>query len=147
MDTEMKTKKELTKKDIIIARFITVIILAVLITFSMSSISKEKKVNHETQNSIDKFTFDRAQDIASSVADILLTRLAENEEYGVNAPKIEEISGEKVIYIVEDTFNEDENLIEIKVTTKSKDVTTIITTDINRETKRKERINVKYLYN
>jgi hypothetical protein len=73
-------------------------------------------------------------------------RISEDATYGVNTQSAEDFLSGKVIYIVEDTFSEDNNLIEIKVTAKSKDVTTIITTDINRETRRKERINVKYLY-
>jgi hypothetical protein len=146
MFEENKIFRKFRKRDIMVARFIAILILGGMVTYGISSISEEEKVNQDKQNSLDKFAYDRAHDIASSVADILLTRLAENESYGVNTPPKEELSDEKVTYIVEDNFNQDDNLIEIKVTAKSKDVTTVITTDINRETKRKERINVKYLY-
>jgi len=133
-------------RDIMIARFITILILGGIVTYGISNISQDSKVNQNTQNSVDKFAYDRAHDIASSVADILLMRISEDATYGVNTPAAEDFSGGKVTYIVEDTFFENDNLIEIKVTTKSKDVTTIITTNINRETRRKERINVKYEY-
>ena len=95
---------------------------------------------------MDNFAYNRARDIASSVSEILLMRIEEDASYGVNTSSVEDLLSGKVTYIVEDTFSEDNNLIEIKVTAKSKDFTTIITTDINRETKRKERINIKYLY-
>ena len=127
-------------------RFITIIILVSMVTYGISSISEDSKVNQDKQNIIDNFAYNRARDIASSVADILLMRISEDPTDGVNTPSAEDLLSGKVIYIIEDTFSEDHNLIEIKVTAKSKDFTTIITTDINRETKRKERINVKYVY-
>ena len=129
-----------------LVRFITVIILSGMVTYGLSSISESSKVNQDTQNILDNFAYNRARDIASSVSEILLMRIEEDASYGVNTSSVEDLLSGKVTYIVEDTFSEDNNLIEIKVTAKSKDFTTIITTDINRETKRKERINIKYLY-
>ena len=146
MVEEIKIFRKFRKRDIMVARFIAILILGGMVTYGISSISEEEKVNQDKQNSVDKFAYDRAQDIASSVADILLMRLSDEETYGVNTAETENLPAGKITYIVEDNFNEDDNLIEIKVTAKSKDITTVITTDINRETKRKERINVKYLY-
>jgi hypothetical protein len=78
--------------------------------------------------------------------EILLSRLSEDPAYEDNVQATDIFIGGTATYIVEETFIEDDNLIEIKVTSKSNGVTTIITTDINRETKRKERINVRYEY-
>jgi len=128
------------------AKFIMIMVLGGMITNGITSFSQNNNVNQDTQNYLDDFTYNHANDIASSVADILLTRLSEDPTYEDKAQATDDFFGGTATYIVEETFLEDDNLIEIKVTSKSNGVTTIITTDINRETKRKERINVRYEY-
>jgi hypothetical protein len=128
------------------AKFIVIIILGGMVTYGISKIAQDSRVNQDTQNSLVNFVYNRAHDITSSMADILLKRISEDEKYRVNSQETEDILGGKAYYTVKDTFFEDDSLINIKVTAKFNDVTTIVTTDIDRETKKKKRVNVSFVY-
>ncbi|MGB5896035.1 MAG: hypothetical protein WBG58_17805 [Ignavibacteriaceae bacterium] len=121
-----------------------IMVLGGIVTYGITNFSQNNKVNQGTENSPDNFAYNRAYDLASSMADILLKRISDDATDIGNARATEDFLGRKAAYIVEETFIEDDNLFEIKVTTKSEDVTTIFTTYICPETKRKERINVRY---
>jgi len=129
-----------------IARFLTIIILGGMVTYGISSISQNSEVNQGTQNSLDNFVKNRSHDITNNMADILLKRVSEDENYRVNNQATEDVLGGKANYTVKDALFEDDSLIEIKVTAKFNDVTTIVTTDIDRETKQKKRVNVSLVY-
>ena len=76
----------------------------------------------------------------------LLNRISKYAAYRVNSPETESLYGGEAAYTVTDTYIENENLIEIQVTAKVNDVTNTITYNIDRETKRKKSINIKYVY-
>jgi len=127
------------------AKFILIIILGGMVTYGISSFSQDK-LSQGTQNSLDNFIYRRAHDITNNMADILLKRISDDEKYRVNSQETEDVLGGKANYTVKDTFFENDSLIEIKVTAKFNDVTTIVTTDIDRETRQKKRVNVSFVY-
>jgi len=133
-------------KSFFIAKIIVIIILGGMVTYGISNIFQNSNEKKDTQISPDDFVYNRAHDIASTVSEILLKQLPDDETFNVNTRTTEKFFGGKVTYVVEDNFFENDSLIEIKVTAKYNDVTTIITTDISRETKQKKRINVSYVY-
>jgi hypothetical protein len=129
-----------------IARLLVIIFLGGMITYSLSTISQSSTVKQNIEISADDFVYNRAQDIANSMADILLMQISDDATFKVNTLAKENFFGGKATYIVEDNFFENDSLIQIKVTAIYNDSKTIITTDINRETKQKEGINVSYQY-
>ena len=133
-------------KNFSMAKFIVIIILGGMVTYGISNISPNSKVNHDTQNSLDNFVYSRAHNITNNMADILLKRISEDEKYRVNSLTTEDVLGGKANYTVKDTFFENDSLIKIMVTAKFNDVTTIVTTDIDRETRQKKRVNVSFVY-
>jgi len=139
-------QKKYKMKNFSMAKFIVIIILGGMVTYGISNISQNSEVDQGAQNSLDNFVTKRAHDITNNMADILLKRISEDEKYRVNSQATEDVSGGKANYTVKDTFFEDDSLIQIKVTSKFKDVTTIVTTDIDRETKQKKRVNVSFVY-
>ena len=133
-------------KNLSITKFIVIIILGGIATYGISSISQNSYGNQGTQNPLDNFVYNRAHDITNKMADILLKRTIEDENYRVNSRATEDVLGETVNYTVNDSFFDDDSLIQIKVTAKFNDVTTIVTTDIDRETRQKKRVNVSFMY-
>ncbi len=98
------------------ARFIMIIVLGGMFTFGVNNITLNSTVNQGTQNSVDNFSITRAHDIAGSMTDILLMRIANDATYRVNTEATEDLYGGEVTYSVEDTFFESDNLIKISVT-------------------------------
>ena len=133
-------------KNLSIAKFIVIIILGGIVTYGISSFSQNSDGNQGTQNPLDNFVYNRAHDITNKMADILLKRISEDENYRVNSRATEDVLGGKANYTVKDSFFDDDSLIQIKVTAKFNDVTTIVTTDIDRETRQKKRVNVSFMY-
>jgi len=133
-------------KNLSIVKFIVIILLGGIVTYGISSISQNSYGNQGTQNPLDNFVYNRAHDITNKMADILLKRTIEDENYRVNGQATEDVLGETVNYTVNDSFFDDDSLIQIKVTAKFNDVTTIVTTDIDRETRQKKRVNVSFMY-
>jgi hypothetical protein len=50
------------------AKFIMIMVLGGMITYGITSFSQNNKINQDTQNSLDNFTYNHANDIASSVS-------------------------------------------------------------------------------
>lgn len=110
------------------ARFIMIIVLGGMVTFGVSNITLNSTLNEGKNNSVYKFGFNRAHDIASSITDILLMRLGNDIDYRVNTAETEYLFGGEAAYSVEDTFFEDDSLIEIRVDAKFNGITkTVIT--------------------
>jgi hypothetical protein len=110
------------------ARYIMIIVLGGMFTFGISNISQNSTVNQGTQNVVDNFSSSRARDIASSMTDILMMRIANNLDYRVETEMSENLDGGEAAYIVEDTFFEGDSLVKVKVAAEYNDVTkTIIT--------------------
>jgi hypothetical protein len=100
------------------ARFIMLIVLGGMVTFGVSNITLNSTLNGGTNNSVYKFGFNRAHNIAGSITDILLMRLGNDINYRVNTPVTENLFGGEATYSVGDTFFEDDSLIEIRVEAK-----------------------------
>jgi len=105
------------------AKFIMIVVLAGMVTFGISNINLNNTLNGGTNNSVYKFGFNRAHDIAGSITDVILMRLANNRTYRVNNPATEDLFGGEATYFVEDTFFEDDSLIEITVTARFNGIT------------------------
>ena len=142
---EKKLTQKFKTKGFIKAGFIMIIILAGIVTYGISNSSRNSTVNQGTQNSVDNFADSRAHDIASSMAEKLLVRLSDDATYRVNTRETEHLNGGEATYTVKDTFFENDNLIEIKVTAKFSDVMNITTYYIDRESNRKKSINVRFV--
>jgi hypothetical protein len=110
------------------ARFIMIIVLGGMVTFGISNISLNSTLNRGTNNSVYRFGYHRAHDIAGSITDILLMRIANNATYRVNTPATEDLFGGEATYSVGDTFFENDSLIEITVNANFNGITkTVIT--------------------
>lgn len=110
------------------ARFIMIIVLGGMVTFGISNISLNSTLNRGTNNSVYRFGYNRAHDIAGSITDILLMRIANNATYRVNTPATEDLFGGEATYSVGDTFFENDSLIEITVNANFNGITkTVIT--------------------
>jgi hypothetical protein len=116
------------------ARFIMIIVLSGMVTFGISNITQNSTVSQGTDNTVDNFSNNRAHDIASSITDILLMRIANNVEYRVETEVSEDLDNGEATYTVEDTFFEGDSLIKITVAAEFNDVTKTITTYIDKPT-------------
>jgi hypothetical protein len=143
MEKNMNQKFKI--KGFIKAEFIMIIILGGIVTYGISNNSQNSTVNRGAQNSVDNFTYSRAHDIASSMADILFERISDDTTYRVNTRVTEHLNGGEAAYTVKDAFIENDNLIEIKVTAKFNDVMNMTTHYLDREAKQKKRINVRFV--
>ena len=75
------------------ARYIMIIVLGGMFTFGISNINQNSTVGQGTQNVVDNFSNNRAHDIASSMSDILLMRIANDLEYRVETEVSEQMFG------------------------------------------------------
>jgi len=110
------------------ARFIMIIVLGGMFTFGINNITQNSTISQGTQNTVDNFSKSRARDIASSMADIILMRLANDLTYRVNTQETENLYGGEVSYIVEDTFFEGDSIVKITVASEFNGVGKILTT-------------------
>ncbi len=106
------------------AKFIMIFILGGMVTYGISNITINSTLNQDTQNSVDIFANSRAQVIANSMADILLERISDDPTYRETRATEDHLGG-KATYIVKDAFFDNEDLIEITVIAKYKDVKNI----------------------
>jgi hypothetical protein len=105
-----------------------IIVLGGMVTFGVSNITLNSTLNRGTNNSVYKFGINRAHNIAGSITDVLLMRIANNPTYRVNTPVTENLFGGEAVYTVENTFFEDDSLIEIRVDAEFNGITkTVIT--------------------
>ena len=111
-----------------------IIILGGMVTYDISGISHNSKTNQGTQNSVDVFSINRAENIAKSMTDILLTRLANDLEYRTKSKVPVNMFGGKVTYAVEDTYAENDSRIKIIVVAKYNSAKKITTTYITKQT-------------
>ena len=105
------------------ARFIMIVVLSGMVTFGISNITQNSTINQGTQNVVDSFSANRAHDIAGSMSDILLMRIANDVEYRVETEVSEPLFGGEVTYIVEDAFFEGDSLVRITVAAEFNGVT------------------------
>jgi len=103
------------------ARFIMIIVLGGIVTFGLNNINLNRTLNLGTQNAVDKFSITRAHDIAGSMADILLMRIANDRTYRVYTQETEDLFGGEADYTVEDTFFDGDSLIKINVSANYND--------------------------
>ena len=112
------------------AKYLLIVVLGAMVTFGVSNITQNSVVGQGTKNSVDNYSINRVQNIAMSMTDILLTRLADDLEYRTESEALVELFGGKVTYTVEDNFSENDSRIKIKVVAVYNTATKIITTYI-----------------
>jgi hypothetical protein len=100
-----------------------IIVLSGIVTYGISNITQNSTVTQGTQNVVDNFIYNRAHDVAGSMTDILMMRIANDLEYRVVTKKSEPLFGGEATYVVEDTFFDNDSLIKITVTGKFNDIT------------------------
>jgi hypothetical protein len=109
------------------ARFIMIIVLGGMFTFGLNNITLNRTVNQGTQNTVDNFSINCAHDIASSMTDILLMRIANDVTYRVNTEETEDLFGGETAYTVKDTYFNGDSLIKILVSSNYNDVVKSVT--------------------
>ncbi len=110
------------------ARYIMIIVLGGMLTFGIANINQNSVVTQGTQNVVDNFSTNRAHDIAGSMTDILVMRMANDLEYRVETEVSEDLDGGEATYTVEDAFFNGDSLVKVKVAAEYNDITkTIIT--------------------
>jgi hypothetical protein len=104
------------------ARYIMIIVLGGIVTFGLNNISLNRTLNLGTQNAVDNFNITRAHDIAGSMTDILLMRIANDRTYRVNSQETEDLFGGEAAYTVRETFFDGDSLIKIRVSANYNEV-------------------------
>ncbi|MEJ2193739.1 MAG: hypothetical protein P8X73_02630 [Ignavibacteriaceae bacterium] len=108
-------------------RYIMILVLGAIITYSITNISLNQKTSQGTQNSVDYYSYNIAHNIANSIIDVILIRLANNVNYRITSPTTEQINGGYVTYTVQSDSLDGEDLIKIVASSKYNGVTKSIT--------------------
>jgi len=116
------------------SRYIMIVILGGMITYGIANINQNSAVTQGTQNVVDNFASNRAHDIAGSMSDILMMRIANDATYRANTQTTEDLFGGEVTYIVEDTFFDGDSLIKITVTAEFNDIEKLVISYIDQPT-------------
>jgi len=116
------------------ARYIMIVVLGGMLTYGIANINQNSVVNQGTQNAVDNFSTNRAHDIATSMVDILLMRMANDFEYRVETEASENLFGGEATYTVENTFFEGDSIVKVKVAAEYNDVTKTIIAYIGKPT-------------
>jgi len=132
-----KLHKKYKMKGFFVAKYIMIFVLGGMVTYGISNINQNSTMNQGTQNSVDIFANSSAQVIANSMVDKLLMRISDDPTYRETRTTEDHLGG-KATYIVKDAVFENENLIEITVIAKFKDVKNIAIRYIEKPGERKE---------
>ncbi|MFC2094131.1 hypothetical protein ACFLSH_00750 [Bacteroidota bacterium] len=115
------------------AKFILIVVLGGMFTFGISNISQNNTVTRGTQNVVDNFAKNRAHDIATSMSDVIMTRIANDVGYRAeNEQQTEPLYDGDATYIVEDSYFDGDSLIKIIVAGEFNGAEKIITTFIEK---------------
>jgi hypothetical protein len=109
------------------ARFIMILVLGGMFTFGVNIITQNSVLMQGTQNTIDNFSSNQARNIANSMTDILLMRVANDVSYRVSTQETEDLLGGEAAYTVEDTFFKGDSLIKILVSANYNEVVKSVT--------------------
>ena len=93
------------------ARYIMIIVLGGMFTFGISNITQNSNLHQGTQNTVDHFSQSRASNIANSMADIILMRLANDFDYRVNTKTTEKLNDGTAVYVVEDALFDGDSVV------------------------------------
>jgi len=115
------------------AKFIMIVVLGGMVTYGISNITQNSKLNQGTQNVVDNFLYNRAHDIAGSMTDILMMRIANDPDYRETGTS-EDLFGGEVTYVVEDTFFDGDSLIKITVNAEYNDVERLVISYVDQPT-------------
>ena len=105
------------------ARLIIIIVLGAIITYGITSLTLNQFTSQGTQNTVDNYSYNIANDIANGMIDIVLMRLANNENYRATSPITEQINGGEVTYTAQNDSLDGEDLIKIVASAKYNGIT------------------------
>lgn len=109
------------------ARFIMIVVLGGMFTFGVNNITQNSVLIQGTKNTVDHYSSNQARNIANSMTDILLMRVANDVTYRVSDQETEELFGGEAAYTVEDTFFGGDSLIKIMVSANYNEVVKSVT--------------------
>ena len=109
------------------ARFIMILVLGAVIAYGLTNITLNEHTSQGTQNSMDNYSYSQARDIANSMVDIILMRMANDGKYRVETSRSEDLFGGYVTYQTQDMFFEGEDLVQISVSAKYNGVSKSVT--------------------
>lgn len=95
------------------ARSIMILVLGAVIAYGLTNITLNEFTSQGTQNSVDNYSYNRAHDIANSMVDVILMRIANDNNYRVNTSQTEDLFGGYVAYNTQDVFFEGDSLVKI----------------------------------
>jgi hypothetical protein len=111
-----------------------IMVLGAMVTFGVSNITQNNVVGEGTKNTVDDFSLKRSRDIANSMTDVIIMRLANDVTYRVNSDATEYLNGGEINYTVEDSFFESDSLVKITVASEFNGVTQNMTSYVGRPT-------------
>lgn len=114
------------------ARLIMILVLGAVIAYGLTNITLNEYTSQGTQNSMDNYSYNRAHDIANSMVDIILMRMANDGYYSVTNRRTEDLFGGYATYQTRDMLFEGEHLVQITVSAKYNGVSKSVTAYANK---------------
>ena len=108
----------------------TMIIFAIgaILVYTIISVTSNENPSKSRENIVDEHSHTNAHDIASSMVDVILERIAKDSDYRVKSPKTEYLKGGTVTYTAQNTNYKGESLVKIVSSAKYNGFTkTVIT--------------------
>jgi hypothetical protein len=122
------TPETLRQRVSAMARFIIILTIGAILVYAYISITSHENTSQDIENAVDGYSYNNAHDIASSMVEVILSRIANDADYRVNSPKTEHLNGGTVTYTAENTFYNGESFVKIVSSAKYNGVTkTVIT--------------------
>ncbi|HLG32002.1 MAG TPA: hypothetical protein VI362_03105 [Ignavibacteriaceae bacterium] len=97
-------------------RLALIIIIGAFITYGVTNISMNGFVNEGTENSVNNYSYNRAHDLASSMIDIILMRMANDSKYRVINTVTEDLIDGTVTFSAKNDFFKGDSLVKLVVT-------------------------------
>lgn len=98
------------------SRFVLIIVLGGFITYSIISLTQNKNVTQATENSVDNYAKTKVRNVANSTVQMLMSKVADNNNWRVTSPVTKQIFDGEATYTVTDETFDGEDLIKYSVT-------------------------------
>jgi hypothetical protein len=111
-----------------LVRFIVILAIGAILVYTIISITSNENPSKGRENIVGESSHTNAHDIASSMVDVILERIAKDSDYRVQSPKTEHLKGGIVTYTANNTVYEGESFVKIVSSAKYNGFTkTVIT--------------------
>ncbi|UCH65222.1 MAG: hypothetical protein JSW63_11555 [Ignavibacterium sp.] len=104
-------------------RSILILAIGAILVYTYISITSDGNTSEHQGNIADADSHTNAHDIASSMVDVILERMARDANYRVQSPKTERMNGGTVTYTAQNTYYNGDNLVKIVSSAKYNGVT------------------------